>query len=133
MTINPDEMKDRLPEYREMIEGGEKFAASGVHEESSDLGKRLQKDAMDLGLNVVVDGTGDSKPGKFTGKMVDMDKSGYEVNALYVTIPTDEAVVRATTRAMKSGRWVPSRSCARSTRTCPATSRTSPRCRSWAP
>jgi predicted ABC-type ATPase len=62
---------------------------------------------MDLGLNVVVDGTGDSKKGKFAGKMKDMDGAGYDVSALYVTIPTDEAVVRATKRAMKSGRWVP--------------------------
>jgi predicted ABC-type ATPase len=107
VVINPDEMKDRLPEYRQMIEGGDRFAASGVHEESSDLGKRLQNEAIDLGLNTVVDGTGDSKKGKFTGKMQDMDKAGYDVSALYVTIPTDQAVVRATARAMKSGRWVP--------------------------
>jgi predicted ABC-type ATPase len=107
VLINPDEIKDRLPEYRAMIEAGEKFGASGVHEESSDLGKRLQSEAMDLGLNVVVDGTGDSKKGKFAGKMKDMDGAGYDVSALYVTIPTDSAVVRATKRAMKSGRWVP--------------------------
>jgi predicted ABC-type ATPase len=107
VLINPDEIKDRLPEYRQMVEGGDKFGAAGVHEESSDLGKRLQAETMDLGLNVVVDGTGDSKPGKFVGKLQDMNDAGYEVSALYVTIPTDEAVIRTTLRAMKRGRWVP--------------------------
>jgi predicted ABC-type ATPase len=107
VIINPDDIKEALPEYGQMVAGKEKYAASGTHEESSDLGKRLQADAMDLGLNVVVDGTGDSKPGKFTGKMEAMDAAGYEVSALYVTIPTDEAVIRATKRAVKSGRWVP--------------------------
>jgi hypothetical protein len=90
-----------------MLHGQSKYAATGVHEESSDLGKRLQSEAMELGLPVVVDGTGDSKKGKFTGKMQDMHDAGYDVSGMYVTIPTDEAVVRATKRAMESGRWVP--------------------------
>lgn len=107
VLINPDDIKGQLPEYDEMVKSGSKYAAMAVHEESSDLGKRLQKESMDLGLNVVVDGTGDSKKGKFAGKMQDMDKAGYDVSALYVTVPTDVAVVRATKRAMKSGRWVP--------------------------
>lgn len=107
VLINPDEVKEKLPEYGEMVDGKDRFAAAGVHEESSDVGKRIHAEAVDLGLNVVVDGTGDSKKGKFAGKMKDMDGAGYEVNALYVTIPTEEAVIRATLRARKSGRWVP--------------------------
>lgn len=107
VLINPDEFKERLPEYDEMVQGGDRYAAMGVHEESSDLAKRVQAEAMDLELNVVVDGTGDSKRGKFVSKMEAMNDAGYEVSALYVTIPTDDAVVRATLRAMKSGRWVP--------------------------
>lgn len=107
VTINPDDLKEKIPEYGRMIKGGEKYAATGVHEESSDLGKRLQIEAMDLGLNVVVDGTGDSKPGKFVGKIEQMANAGYDVDALYVTIPTDEAIVRSTLRAMHEGRWVP--------------------------
>lgn len=107
VTINPDDAKEALPEYGQMVNRGEKFAASGVHEESSDMSKHLTHMATDLGLNLVLDGTGDSKRGKFKSKFDSMNAKGYRVRALYVTIPTDLAVVRATRRAGKTGRWVP--------------------------
>lgn len=107
VQINPDDLKAKLPEYHGMVGARDRYAANGVHEESSDLAKRLQDEAVDLGLNAVVDGTGNSKRGKFAGKMRAMHEAGYGVSGLYVTIPTDTAVVRATKRAMKSGRWVP--------------------------
>jgi predicted ABC-type ATPase len=107
VTVNPDEMKNQVPEYREMVQGGDRFAAAGVHEESSDLAKRLQTETMDLGLNVVVDGTGDSKRGKFLGKMEAMDRAGYQVDSLYVSRDTEESVAWATVRALRTGRWVP--------------------------
>lgn len=117
--IDPDAFKEQLPEYQEMVKGGERYAASGAHEESADLAKRVQAEARELGLNMLVDGTGDSKaaqrdeagnvtePGKFAKKLIDADKAGYKVNSLYVTIPTDEAVQRSVKRAQKSGRFVP--------------------------
>jgi predicted ABC-type ATPase len=107
VTVNPDDMKDKLPEYRQMIDGGDKFAANGAHEESSDLAKRLTDEATDLKLNVILDGTGDSGEGKFVRKITAQRNAGYEVDALYVTIPTNTAVERAIKRARKSGRWVP--------------------------
>jgi thioredoxin reductase/predicted ABC-type ATPase len=107
VLINPDEFKERMGEYQRMRDAGDRYAANGVHEESSDLSKRLQREALDLGLNVVVDGTGDSGPGKFAGKMSAMDEAGYAVDVLYVTLPTDEAIIRATARALEEGRWVP--------------------------
>lgn len=107
-TVNPDDIKEQLPEYGDMVKAKDKYAASAVHEESSYLGKLLQELARDLDLNVVIDGTGNSgDPSKFAGKFQQMHDSGYEVSALYVNVPTDVALVRAMTRAAGSGRWVP--------------------------
>lgn len=122
VLIDPDEIKGMLPEYNDMIENGSRYAATGSHEESSYLAKRLQREAMSRGLNVVVDGTSDSlidesKPDskvKMTDKLTmfknfrsESVPEGYEVTMFYVSAPTDLAVIRATIRAMRTGRWVP--------------------------
>lgn len=107
VTIDPDAIKGELPEYKEMVKAGDRYAASAAHEESSDIAKRVQQEARALGLNMVVDGTGDSKPGKFVSKIKAAHDAGYKVNNLYVTIPTHEAIGRSVKRAEKSGRFVP--------------------------
>lgn len=109
--IDVDEIKGFLDEYQEMKKGGDRYAAFGVHEESSWIGKRLQKEAQARKLNIVVDGTGDSPlqdgTSKFVGKIRDMHEAGYTNSVFYVNADTDVAVVRATGRALGSGRWVP--------------------------
>lgn len=105
--IDPDEIKAMIPEYNQMVQAGDKFAASGVHEESSDISKRLLAEAMKRGLNIVRDGTGNSPGPKFGGQIRDMVNAGYDVRVFYVNAPTDLAIVRATSRAQRSGRWVP--------------------------
>lgn len=119
VVIDPDEIKAMIPEYQAMIEGGDRYAASGVHEESSYLAKQLQRRAMALGLNVLVDGTADSQidpdsQGKLAKKIEafhehrsDAVPEGYDVSMFYVNAPTEIALVRATKRAMEQGRWVP--------------------------
>lgn len=117
--IDPDAFKEQLPEYQQMVGQGERYAAAGVHEESADLAKRVQSEARDLGLNMLIDGTGDSKaakrdeqgnvtePGKFAKKLIDANDAGYNVKSLYVTVPTNTAVVRSVRRAQETGRFVP--------------------------
>lgn len=111
--IDPDEIKSMIPEYEEMVKAGDKYAASGVHEESSDIAKRLLDTAREKGLNIVLDGTGDSgpadgdHPAKFAAKVEEAIAHGYEARMFYVNAPADEAVIRSVIRAQKSGRWVP--------------------------
>lgn len=106
--VDPDEIKAMLPEYVQMVQAGDKFAASGVHEESSDISKRLLAEGMKRGLNIVRDGTGNSpNPRKFAGQIEEMRKSGYEPHLLYVNAPTDVAVKRMIGRAKETGRYVP--------------------------
>lgn len=62
-----------------------------------------------MNSNVVVDGTGDSDPGKFLGKINDAKKIGRDVEVVIVDLPTEVAVARAYERAANDpyGRMVP--------------------------
>jgi predicted ABC-type ATPase len=130
ITLDPDNIKGQLPEYDQMMgsrhpetlpngtviqvpDNPDKFAAAGVHEESSDLAKRIQKMAQEAGMNIVVDGTGDNnpaqgnEPSKFAKKILKAKKDGYDVSVFGVNAPTNVAVVDATDRARQTGRYVP--------------------------
>jgi hypothetical protein len=95
IVINPDLFKELIPEYKELADSGSLYAASGVHEESSDLAKRLQREAMERGFHVVIDGTGDSGEDKMGMKLIDANESGYDVKVAVVSISTEDAIVRA--------------------------------------
>lgn len=105
--INPDDIKEMLPEYQAMIERGDPAAASFVHEESSVISKRLLDEANKRGYNVVLDGTGDSKVGKFYSKVQAAESLGRGTRVVLVDIPTEMAIDRAMKRAETSGRMVP--------------------------
>ena len=110
--INADDIKEALPENERMRFRGNNadfFRASEfAHEESSILAKRIQKRAIENGQDVVLDGTGDSAVGKLANKVEQARQAGYKVNGLYVTIPTEEAVIRSNKRALgETARYVP--------------------------
>jgi predicted ABC-type ATPase len=107
VLVNPDEIKEMLPEYQEMIEAGDSYAAWGTHEESSDIAKKLLSVVNERNYNAIVDGTGDSGPGVFEGKVAKAEAAGRRTKVVYVDVPTDVAVERAMTRARKTGRMVP--------------------------
>src|SRR4051812_13249431 len=130
VTLDPDHVKGQLPEYEQMMgeretktlpngktiqvpKAPDKFAAAGVHEESSMLTKTIQQMAQGAGLNVVVDGTGDNnpakgdQPSKFASKILKAKQEGYDVDVFGVNAPTNVAVIDATNRARDTGRWVP--------------------------
>lgn len=107
VLINPDEIKAMLPEYRQMLAGGDAYAAWGTHEESSDIAKKLLATVNERGYNTIVDGTGDSEPGKFLGKIEAANMGGRHAKVVLVDIPTDLAVERAMKRAETTGRMVP--------------------------
>ena len=107
MYINPDDIKEMLPEYNALKkQGREDVAAAATHEESSDLAKLMTALAMDGNYPVIVDGTGDSKVGKFGGKLKAAADAGYDVEARYAHVPVDEAIKREAIRAERTGRKV---------------------------
>jgi hypothetical protein len=131
VEINADEIKDLLPEFLALTKGGEKrvyvtadgrekpyelgrsterarFVAAGfTHEESSILAKRINSEAMYRGLDIVMDGTADGKPGAQAKKVAVAQANGYKTRLIMVTIPTEVAIVRSNERGITSGRKVP--------------------------
>lgn len=141
IEINPDDIKALLPEYRALTRGGEKqtvMTASGsemtydpgrspvpsarfqagsfVHEESSLLSKALNRRAIKMGLDVVLDGTADGGTGKQLKKVLEIKNADpkikgkqaeYKTRLIMVTTDTDQAVQRSASRAMQTGRLVP--------------------------
>lgn len=107
VVIDPDEFKKDIPEYNERIAAGDPSAAAYAHEESSALAKRATATAQARGLDITLDGTGDSSYSKLKGKVDAAHAAGYKVHGKYVTVDTDEAVKRAKARAAKTGRSVP--------------------------
>jgi predicted ABC-type ATPase len=104
VLVNPDEMKERLPEYVSMVRAKDPTAAMFTHEESSYLAKRVQAAAIENGQDLLIDGVGTNYQ-----KTLDLAKpAGYKVKGFYAYIPDpEEAVRRATARAVKTGRQVP--------------------------
>lgn len=116
VAINADEIKGELPEYRSLVggkeskggvgvagRGGQRQAASVVHEESSILSKEVNRRALDKGVNVLLDGTGDNNPKSMQGKVDNARSAGYKVTGIYATVPTAVAVQRATDRGRPVG------------------------------
>ena len=127
VKIDPDEIKILLPEVREMharqmirrVEKtlglppvfttgiGDRKWAENAHEESSILGKLLQKTAIKKGLDVVYDGTGDGKRSGITDKLTPAKIAGYKTVGLYMTTDLPTAIGSAMLRKLRTGRHVP--------------------------
>lgn len=110
--INPDDMKFALPEMQPRARAKDPSASSYVHEESSYLAKITQAAGFDKGVNVTLDGTGDSSADAVRKKLAGARAKGYKVDAYYVSAPIDVAVERAEWRAANGtgsdrGRSVP--------------------------
>ena len=108
--VDPDEIRSMLPEYKVVINEGSTEAAAITHKEASYLAKRAIREGQRRRLNIVADGTGDGDYDKFVKKIGGYrDRGATRLVGNYVTIETDEAMVRMLGRAKKSGRYVPER------------------------
>jgi predicted ABC-type ATPase len=103
VEVNADLCKEKLPEWNT----AGKARAQITHEESSYLAKRTQAAAFEKKQNVLLDGTGDTSPSSMNKKIDTAKNAGYQVEAHYVTLPTDLAVKNAFDRGVKTGRYVP--------------------------
>lgn len=99
VDVNPDIVKAMLPEYQALVAAGDPRASSKAHEESAHVANLVRKLAAARQHHVVIDGVGNSGPGKFAKKIREARAAGYTVELNYATIPTDEAMRRAEERA----------------------------------
>lgn len=104
ILVDPDRIKQMLPEFREIVDARDAYAATAVHEESSYIAKAVVQEARARGYNVVLDTTGSS--GGFVEKIKVFADAGYETQVSMVSVPTNEAIVRSMARGDHSGRYV---------------------------
>lgn len=104
VNVNPDAVKEHLPEYQALKDAGRAdIAARATHDESSAVAAQISKLAMLNKHNLVVDGTGDSGPGKFAGKINAARAHGYDVEVRYSTLPVGLAKRIEEHRSNKKG------------------------------
>lgn len=94
ITINADDVKDKLPEYTG-------YNAALVHEESAHIAENLAlKAAMRANRNVLFDGTG-----KTAAKYLDIARDaralGYDVHLMYSSVESLTSTQRAVSRFLK--------------------------------
>lgn len=113
IVVDPDALKEELA--NESGEGWKGWKAKAYHEESSDLSKMLMKEALALGLNVVMDITM-SNADKQIKELQLAKKLGYKTGAYYMHVPKQESLKRAIKRYIENpdngdedftGRFVP--------------------------
>lgn len=105
--VNPDIVKTMLPEYAALVAAGDPEASKKVHEEASHIAKLVMNLSVERRHHVVVDGVGNSGPGKFSGKIRRAMAAGMDVSVVYATLDVELAVKLAKKREEKTGRGVP--------------------------
>lgn len=106
VLIDPDEIKESIPEYAEIVKKGDGRAAAVVHEESSIIAKEILAAAFAKKFNIVFDVTL-GNPAKGLQQIKTAKEKGYKVILIGVTVEPAIAITRAVTRAKSKGRWVP--------------------------
>jgi len=127
VLVNPDEIKESLPEYQRLVgtqesrmatssdnafPGGDKNdlwkeGANFVHEESAMIAQLITGTAIAKGKNVVVDGVANNGLAKQLAKLDSYRKAGADkIVGVFYSTDIDTALERATSRAMKVGREV---------------------------
>ena len=91
IKVDPDEMKQALPNYEVMAKYDDN-TASYYHEESSALAKRLAGVAFSENYDVIYDGTGDGSRASVEKKINQARENGYRVEGKYVTNDVETAV-----------------------------------------
>lgn len=99
VLINPDEIRNDLPEYAKDAEGKRPSSTAFTHEEASDISAELVRAASKGNRNVVLDGTGDSSIEKLGGKVAVLRSRGASVEAAYVTTSVEVSQQRADKRS----------------------------------
>jgi predicted ABC-type ATPase len=96
--LDPDAIKARLPEYQELQRRGDVQAAYVTHEESSDIARTVRAEVVKRRRHLILDTVGDSEPGKFADKLIELHDDGFRVDVVYVDVDVEEAVRRAAAR-----------------------------------
>lgn len=102
MLLDPDVLKAELPEFQDMI-GDDPEANLVVYQEAWDIAQEIQERAKEKKLNVVVDGIANTSADEVKARVQGFKDAGYgDVRMVYVSVPTETAIQRATDRAQNA-------------------------------
>lgn len=104
--VDPDEIKDYIPEYASLKKKHPDDAARLVHKESVDISDLLVKRLIRYRKHFVYEGTM-ARTKKYEKLVKTLKKSRYEVYVYIVDIPLELAKHRAAERARMTGRMIP--------------------------
>lgn len=104
--IDPDNIKQAIPEYQEIVTAGDHRAAAVVHQESSMLADRALERGISGKYDLLLDKTLGNE-GKGVAYIQRLKDAGYEVRLFGVTAPPLQALRNASARAHTTGRYVP--------------------------
>jgi predicted ABC-type ATPase len=105
--LNPDAVRERLPEYREWTAAGDLDAAVRTQAEASMIAKIAADAAIDLRKSLFIDAVGWDDRGQFSSTIHRLLDLGYAVTVRYATVPVALAREREAKRARDTGRKVP--------------------------
>jgi predicted ABC-type ATPase len=106
VKLNVDDVKLDLPDYNYLLNQKSIHAAGFVHEESSDIGKKIMNGAIKMKSNITVDAVFDNGYDNVYGKIKQLKDAGYAVKIDYVTLDSKLSEQLADARAAKTGRHV---------------------------
>ena len=101
LTLDPDQIKAELDEYKETL-GSDPEANMRVYEEAWAISQEIQARAQEKNLNMVVDGISNTSPDEMIERARSFIDRGYKARAVYTDIPTEEAMTRAAKRAQNA-------------------------------
>lgn len=105
VAINPDRIKERLPEYQEATKNKAKNAALIVHTESSLIAKQIQVHAVSQKMNLAIELTGEN-PAAIKAVMQSLKQHGYEVGVALCHCPEKDHLRRTIAMSESNGRWL---------------------------
>jgi len=105
VLVDPDKIKELIPEYAKAKGEGKPEAADIVHEESSDIALLLLEASIKDELPLIYDGTMKNID-KYNEIIRDLKSKGYTIQIVAVDASVEVAYDRAKKRYMESGRVV---------------------------
>jgi SPP1 gp7 family putative phage head morphogenesis protein len=106
VTVDPDAVKLKLPEYQQIVDRKSLAAAAVVHDESSVISKGVRDRAIGEGLNLMIDGVGSGER-KMVDLVNELRTKGYQVDVRMVHANAGIGLRNARDRAARTGRKPP--------------------------
>lgn len=105
VLLDPDSVREHIPEFHEAVDEGAKDAALRVERESVYVAKRLRNHSIKERKNILLNGMGND-PHQYAETIKHLKKQGYHVQLMMPHCSAKKAIERAKKEGEKTGRWV---------------------------